>query len=172
MSAPAAKASRSSCASRSFWLALHERGHDPPREFPDALEKVLKGLGDQRPDGWNGARELHRTRNLVQHESVLPDADQVALWSSETERFVRSLIAMVFNEDLSAVTSASSVENESIRELLIRAIEHVDADRPTEAFEDAWKAMEEARALWRQLRFGAAASPLCKSATHFQERQL
>jgi hypothetical protein len=139
-------------------LALHERGVDPPRTFPDALEGVLRDLGDERPDGWKGMRELHRTRNLVQHDGVLPDAEQVALWSPECERFVRSLIASVFHIDLSAITSAAAVEHEPIRSLLNEAEAHLDADRPREAFDKAWEAMEEARRVWSGLRLGTAGS--------------
>src|SRR3954471_16221566 len=52
------------------------------------------------PPGTKGYGELHKVRNLVQHEGVLPRPEQLPLWLAETEQLTDSLIKATFGVGL------------------------------------------------------------------------
>lgn len=71
------------------------------------------GLSTKPITGAQGYRELHRMRNLVQHEGVLPAADQLPRWLAETESMCAHLIEACFKVSLNEVGSSDGVATPS-----------------------------------------------------------
>jgi hypothetical protein len=102
------------------------------------------------PPGRKGFEDLHKMRNLVQHEGILPDREQIALWLAETEALVDALVRASFGVDLSGVGSAAGVREEKLRTLLGEAEEALEGGDPEASFQHSWQALEVARRRLRQ----------------------
>lgn len=103
-------------------LAAHTRGIEVGQKpFPWVLRELRRELSDWTAHGAQGVSELHRARNAVQHEGVLPDPEHLPIWASEVERFVYSLIRSAFGEELDSVSTAMAVEDAGLRERLEKA---------------------------------------------------
>ena len=136
-------------------LAAHHLGVPVASKggLPALLERVRSHLGKRWvQDGVQGFVELHRARNDAQHYGLLPDAAHVPLWTAEVERFVRSLVAASFAQDLAAVSAASAVEAEDLRTLLIRAEEELGANEDAESLKSSYEAFERALRAFRARR--------------------
>jgi hypothetical protein len=134
-------------------LCLSNEGLDPPqyREgLPRALDRMVDHLGEGvQIEGVQGFKQLHRARNAVQHEGVLPDAEQIPDWYPEVEKLVRSLVAASFGVELSEVASADGVDDDERRELLKRAERALDDGDADTSFDASWDALSNAREEWQ-----------------------
>lgn len=101
------------------------------------------------PPGRKGFEDLHKARNLVQHEGILPDREQLPLWLAETEQLTDALIEASFEVDLNVVGSAAGVRDPQLRQLLSEAEEALEDGEAENSFQLCWQALETAR---RELR--------------------
>jgi hypothetical protein len=124
----------------------------PPSEketVPTMLDRLLKKLGRPEVPGLQGFRELHRVRNLVQHEGILPANDQLPRWFEDTDRMIRHLVRISFGAELNAVVSAEGVSDPPIRRLLTDGERSLEDRDYLSSMESSWRALEFAR---RRLR--------------------
>lgn len=138
--------------------------------FEDVHGMVAGKLGTR----WNrrsskGVRELHRARNNVQHHGILPDATHVPLWTSESDRFIHSLVRAAFDCDLSSITAADAVEDEDLRAGLIEAERSLAAGEFGAAIVAAKHGVDEAIRRFRSLRGLTGSTRLGYGMTQYQE---
>lgn len=126
-------------------LGIHMKGDGVPARLNRLLAKLKI-----TPPGTKGYGELHKVRNLVQHEGVLPQSEQLPLWLAETEQLTDSLIKATFGIGLNEAWSAKGVSDEQLRSLLEEAERAIDQGQPEESFDASWKAFELARRQFRQ----------------------
>jgi hypothetical protein len=150
-------------------LCLHERSLEHPGGVPRAVKRLRTDLGmEWQGLGRQGFDELHRARNLAQHQGVLPAADQLGRWAAETETFVRDLVSTVYGVELREVSSALGISNPELRDLLHQADHTLDAGDPETSFELSWNALEAARRAW-SASGGGARIPSSGTSTGFEE---
>jgi hypothetical protein len=126
-------------------LGIHMKGDGVPARLSRLLAKLKI-----TPPGTKGYGELHKVRNLVQHEGVLPQPEQLPLWLTETEQLTDSLIKATFGVGLNEAWSAKGVSDEQLRSFLEEAERAIDQGQPEESFDASWKAFELARRQFRQ----------------------
>jgi hypothetical protein len=144
-----------------LYLAVNGLGVDlkPRADFPEMEAKLRVHLAERWDrSGWAGVRAMHRVRNLAQHEGVLPDVEQVRLWTIDTERFVRSLVGATFHLELLEITLASAIDHHDVRACLEQAERAVAAGDGREGFDSAARGFDLARRAWRAQRGGAGAT--------------
>ncbi|HWA54869.1 MAG TPA: hypothetical protein VG816_11910 [Solirubrobacterales bacterium] len=108
------------------------------------------------PSGRKGFEDLHKARNLVQHEGILPDREQISLWLAETEQLTDALIEASFGVGLNSVGSAAGVKDQQLRQLLSEAEKGLEAGEAEASFQLSWQALEVAR---RELRLATELFP-------------
>jgi hypothetical protein len=113
------------------------------------LDRLLGNL-QIAPAGTKGYSELHKMRNLVQHEGVLPAPEELPRWLTETEQLADALIAATFGVSLNEVGSAAAVQDEELRPLLEEAEAALEGGEPENSFDASWQALDLARRLFRQ----------------------
>jgi hypothetical protein len=135
-------------------LAAHELGvRISEGGLPGLIGRVREKLkGNWGQDGSKAFHELHRARNSAQHEGVLPQASHLPIWSTEVERFVRSLIAAAFGVDLSDVSAADAVADDDLRQLLLDAEGLIEAEEYEAAIKSSNAAIVRALRDFRQRR--------------------
>lgn len=128
-------------------LCMHKRGLRPKQRegVPDMLRRLTDELDVVDPPGARGFRELHRMRNMVQHQGVLPAANQLPLWLAETEKLIDFLVDRSFGVSLMKVGSASGVRDEALRAALVEADAALAAGDPKASFEYSWQALQQGR---------------------------
>lgn len=117
--------------------------------LPGKLNAVIDAI-ERTPPGKKGFLELHRARNAVQHDGVLPEAAQLPLWLAETELLIGALIEAVFEVELDEVRSAAGVSDDDLRERLEEAERLLEAGDPGGSFHGSWEALDRARRQFRQ----------------------
>ncbi|MDA0183179.1 hypothetical protein OJ997_22910 [Solirubrobacter phytolaccae] len=140
-------------------LCAYELSLQPAREWL----KLLKQLRDELGSKWDGAGaqgadELHRSRNLVQHAGVLPHPDQLARWAADVERFVRGLTSAALGIDLAHATSGLAIKDTELRRLIDEAEGLLLAGDAPGAFALTCNALDAARRAWSS-RGGSADDP-------------
>lgn len=151
-------------------LCLHQRSLTDPGSVPGMVTMLRNDLGDRWAGaGLQGFNEVHRARNLAQHQGILPAPDQLPRWAAEIEIFVRDLISTVFGVDLQTASSALGVADPKLRELLHRAERALDEGDFRTSFDLAWEALDAARAAWRGSARGSTRLPSSGSFTRFNE---
>lgn len=118
-------------------------------KFEQLVERPLATSGRDTFLGWKGVLELHRQRNTVQHEGVLPDPDNVSRWFGEAQRFVADLVEAVFGIDFDQVRAAGAVANESLRAELINAESAIENENAVAALRAALRAWDIAFSRWK-----------------------
>jgi hypothetical protein len=126
-------------------IALKKGQHTVPGRLGALIEELAIA-----PPGRKGYLELHRARNSVQHEGILPLAEQLPLWLAETEQLVDALVAASFEVGLDAVRSADGVADADLRGLLEEAEDLLQGGDAPGSFDRSWSALEEARREFRQ----------------------
>lgn len=145
-------------------LCLHKLGVRAKQSdsVPARLNRLLDKLKlDTSTPGVQGFLELHKMRNLVQHEGVLPAPDQVPRWLAETEKIADALVAASFGVDLSEIGSSAGVADRELQEKLGQAEKALEQGEAERSFDASWYALETARRQLRQktgLHSGAGAS--------------
>jgi hypothetical protein len=110
-------------------LASAHLGLPHDRDFHRNLNRLSTHLAtDWSKSSWKGVQELHGMRTESQHRGTRADADQIPRWATESERFIASLVAAVFNVELQAVFNAHAVETPSVRAKLSRRNRHSTAE--------------------------------------------
>jgi hypothetical protein len=96
--------------------AIEHRGFQPKPKvgLPGRCTQLLESL-DLKPPGTKAFGELHRMRNLVKHAGVLPSAEQLPRWLSETEALIDALVSATFGLGLSEVSASDGVKDEQLR---------------------------------------------------------
>jgi hypothetical protein len=102
------------------------------------------------PRGRKGFEDLHKMRNLVQHEGILPDREQLPLWLAETEELCDELVEAAFEVELDSVGSASGVSDVQLRGVLTDAEQALGSGEAERSFGLSLQALEVARARLRQ----------------------
>jgi hypothetical protein len=136
-------------------IALGHRGKSIPRQFPQKFDALQDALGDWQPDSWAAVLQLHEARNQAQHHGTVPDASNMPTWAAQGQRFIDSLVAAVFNVDLSTVLLAEAVEIEDVRSLLVEAEQATQQQDAAAAFQAAIAGFDAAREAWRGQRADA-----------------
>jgi hypothetical protein len=128
-------------------LCMHKRGLRPKQRegVPDMLRRLTEDLDVVDPPGARGYRELHRMRNMVQHQGVLPAANQMPLWLAETERLIDFLVDRSFGLGLAKISSASGVRDERLRAALAEADAALESGDPKASFERSWQTLQQGR---------------------------
>jgi len=128
-------------------LCMHKRGLSPKQRegVPDMLRRLTEELDVVDPPGARGFRELHRMRNMVQHQGVLPAANQLPLWLAETEKLIDFLVDRSFGVSLTKVGSASGVRDEALRAALVEADAALAAGDAKASFEHSWQTLQQGR---------------------------
>lgn len=116
---------------------------------PGLLDAVIDVIGST-PPGKKGFLELHRARNAVQHDGILPAPAQVPLWLAEAELLIGGLIEAAFGVDLDQVHSAAGVADHDLRERLEEAERLLEAGDPGGSFRGSWEALDLARRQFRR----------------------
>jgi hypothetical protein len=127
---------------------------------PVRLDRLIDHL-KITPPGAQGYRELHRVRNLVQHEGVLPAPEQVPRWLTETEQLTDALVNASFGVDLGTVGSAAGVRDPDLRRPLEEVEIAFEQGESQRSFDLSWRVLEMARRQLRQatdLHFSSALS--------------
>jgi len=154
-------------------LCVHERSLKLPRDVPAIVKLLRDDLGTKWAAlGLQGFNELHRARNLVQHQGVLPAAEQLGRWAAETETFVRDLVSTVFGVELRHVSSALGISDPGLRDLLHRADRALDVGDARLSFDLSWEALGVARNAWKSSRGSGTpipSSPLFSQYEEFRE---
>ncbi|MCW2992594.1 MAG: hypothetical protein JWQ18_89 [Conexibacter sp.] len=130
-------------------LALAHRNASPGRNAEASLtqlENLEKGRWEAR--GRKGVIELRKQRNNAMHHGIGSKADDVGRWARDTEAFIGSTVAHVFEIEIADVAVADSVRDDEVRRLLRTAESAVDAEDYAEAKYWAVDAFEAARRLW------------------------
>jgi hypothetical protein len=109
------------------------------------LHRLTEELDVVDPPGARGFRELHRMRNMVQHQGVLPAANQLPLWLAETEKLIDFFVDRSFGVSLVKVGSASGVRDEALRAALVEADAALAAGDPKASFEHSWQTLQQGR---------------------------
>lgn len=150
-------------------LCMHKRGVRPKQleHVPDMLRRLTAELDVADPPGANGFRELHRMRNMVQHQGVLPAANQLPLWLAETERLIDFLVDRSFGLSLAKVSSASGVRDEGLRAALTEADAALEGGDPKASFERSWHTLQQARGRLRSK--SVARAPVFRRRVGFQD---
>jgi hypothetical protein len=136
-------------------LAVGERGGNPGKSFHGNFEFLKNALGGWPADGWSGVNRLHGTRTEAQHRGTVPDPVEFSRWSADTERFVNSLVAAVFNVDLQTVATGQAVETDAVREHLERAAAELADENFNASYSASMDALKEARQRWNAERSDA-----------------
>lgn len=102
------------------------------------------------PPGRKGFEDLHKARNLVQHEGILPDREQLPLWLAETDQLTDALIEASFGIDLNSVGSAAGIKDPELRQSLSEAEEALEIGDAETSFQMSWQALEAARSKLRR----------------------
>jgi hypothetical protein len=121
----------------------------PTDGVPARLSRLLAEL-KITPPGTKGYGELHKVRNLVQHEGVLPQPEQLPRWLAETEQLADAIVKATFGIGLNEAWSARGVSDARLRSLLEEAERALDRGEAEESFDTSWRAFEEARRRFRQ----------------------
>jgi len=127
-------------------LCVHKLGLSTKQTdgVPQMLNRIQGKL--RKPiTGAQGYRELHRMRNLVQHEGVLPAADQLPRWLAETESMCAHLIEACFKVSLNETGSSDGVADPELRAQLKSAEIDLDKGAAQSSFESSWQALDLAR---------------------------
>ena len=132
-------------------LCLEHCGIQPKQKvgLPGRLSQLLEAL-DFTPPGLKAFGELHRVRNLVQHAGVLPSADQLPRWLSETEAMIDALVKATFGIGLSEVGASGGVKDGELRDKLEEAEGKLEKGEAEDSFDASWHGLESARRKFRQ----------------------
>lgn len=131
-------ASRTDSVSR--MLAIHH--------FDNAIEMVLKGVAtkqgiepkkqyfyfDELLNRINELplkeqmRNLHKVRNIVQHQGDIPSVESIIKYKSYAEDFFKQIFGEIFNVSYAELYLSALIEDESLREQMLRAEEALGAE--------------------------------------------
>ena len=142
---------------RAMHIAAHATGAEirARTTFEEVAKVIIDSIGDRWPgDRWLAVRQLHRVRNIAQHEGVPADPDMLAGWAAATQQFVRSVVAAVFDVDLDEVTLADAIQAEDVAAHVRDAEVALAAGDAQRAVEAAKAAFDLARQRWLGLRPG------------------
>ncbi|MET9961454.1 hypothetical protein ABZ128_20765 [Streptomyces sp. NPDC006326] len=117
--------------------------------FEQLMDIVKASLGSRwKTATWPDVRRLHRTRNLVQHEGLEVDQQNITVWAAATSSYVRSLVDAVWDVDIQEVTLSRAVKDPAVRELLERAEREISEESPSQSLRSSFKAFELAYNHW------------------------
>jgi hypothetical protein len=133
-------------------VALDALRIEPKWQFPQKLDQQSDALEHWEVPGRMAVLALHTARNQAHHHGVVPDADEVAGWVAEVERFVRSLVVAVHGRRLEDTHVADAVDDEELRELIAQAELHLEEGDAGSSFDASWDALEAARRRWQSQR--------------------
>src|SRR5260370_21659054 len=71
-------------------LALGQLGLEKDG-FYDKFSLLRDRVPEWSPGTWTSIRQLHESRNLVQHQGVLPAGREISGWAAHSQRFIESL---------------------------------------------------------------------------------
>lgn len=160
---------------RITYLAAVSRGVTIPRS--GALEPLIEGVREKLEGVWDlrvGAemRQMHRARNIAQHEGVAPAIENLGVWCDATLSYVRSLTDAVFDTSIDTVSLTDAVADTALRTLLEQAASHLKAGEDAECAKAARAAVEKADARWRALHGLGVSADSSWEASEFRDRGL
>jgi hypothetical protein len=98
----------------------------------DLFSKVRQDLGeDWLPRGMAEVRQLHRARNVAQHEGIGSDREDLPKWARGVTAYVRSLVNAQYGVDVEQLALTDVVRDPSLRQDLqsaAAALESGDVD--------------------------------------------
>lgn len=134
-------------------IAADVCGVDIGRTFPDTCMNLRRHLGASwLADGWPGVRTAHRARNEAQHHGIVPDAQQLQLWSADALRFVRGLIGATHDLNLDEVALADAISDSELSTRLADAECSLQDGRAPESVAASRAALQLARERWQAQR--------------------
>jgi hypothetical protein len=136
-------------------LAAQEVGVEvsPKQGMLDIYAKVAEQLGTRwRRQGAKAVRELHLQRNTLQHHGVLPDGENISVWTTEIERFIFNLVQAAFSADLATVRGADGVADDELRQDLLEAETAIDTGQFTDSLKSSNRALDRMLSEFRTLR--------------------
>ncbi|GAA1404142.1 hypothetical protein [Oerskovia paurometabola] len=160
---------------RITYLAAVSRGVTVPRN--GALEPLIEGVREKLEGVWDlrvGAemRQMHRARNIAQHEGVAPGIENLGVWCDATLSYVRSLTDAVFGTSIDTVALTDAVADTTLRTLLEQAANHLMAGEDAKCAKTAGAAVAKADAKWRALHALGASTNLSWKVSEFRDKDL
>jgi hypothetical protein len=129
------------------------------KEFHNLVHLLRQALDARwQGDGMKGVLDLHAMRTNAQHHGVRADPAELPRWAADSQRFVHSLVAATFGVDLSTLTLASMIGDDTLRALLAEAEQRLGAADPAAALTALLRAFEQARRQWARQRREAEGS--------------
>ena len=138
-------------------LALGQLGLEKDG-FYDKFSLLRDRVPEWNPGTWTSIRQLHQSRNLVQHQGVLPAGREISGWAAHSQRFIESLVAAVFDVELRDVLVAETVERDEVRQLLVQAERALEQEDAANSFAASVTAFDTARQMWQGQRVEALGS--------------
>ncbi|WP_163571203.1 hypothetical protein [Fodinicola feengrottensis] len=120
----------------------------------DGIETIysrVKGkLATSMPanNGWAEVWKLHRARNIAQHEGIGPDPIRMSGWMIATERYVSSMVRVVFQVNIENVHLAEAVADPEMAAHLHAAEDFLEQGESGSAVEEVWRAFTPAYRKW------------------------
>lgn len=111
-------------------------------QVKDALSK--KGLGNLPAEG--KVQRLHKIRNSVQHDGIVPDVSDAVECRAIARDFLEELVQLVWGISFGSISRVELIKNPMLNELLKKAESAMDAGEYQEATEHCVDALDRALA--------------------------
>lgn len=136
-------------------LADLGQSHTERDSFDDLYSRLAGVVTDQlwkRSNNWSLVRQMNHARNGSHHHGTIPDHGQLIDWSTAAERFVRSIVQVIFDRELLDVVLSDLIDNEELRGRLAVAEKSLSDDDPVASIQSSMSALAAARQIWRGQR--------------------